>query len=322
MLADLFAKLVARRLVRWAVIALFNLIGFTSVVGIPVVLIIDTLLVLAALQGIFAALRGVLQGAFAALRGTAVEAGHLTVKLLRVTAIGIAVCSFVGVIAALAIPYFATADTAGTAQALSVASSTVPTGTQDESVVRISDVPIARQTQTENAAEHLPALTLTPIHSSIPNVHRVIELIDERNYVGALALIEADADIVEPLNGRTPLTALELDHRPNYYSESDAYRLMKKLITISGGLDQRLNDFGSVLWHQLMYDLGNDPQKFSEVLDILLARGIDINQKNFHGQVLADTATWSYATQDIMIARGACSRFPNPVKPQQLVCAD
>lgn len=311
MLADLFAKFVARRLVRWAVIALFNLIGFTSVVGIPVVLIIDILLVLAALQGVFAA-----------LRGTAVAAGHLAVKLLRVTAIGAAVCCFVGVIAALAIPHFGTAGTASTAQALSVASSTMPAGAQGESVARISDVPSARQTQTENAAEPLPALTLPPIHSGIPSARRVIALIDERNYVGALALIDAGADIVEPLNGRTPLTALELDHRPNYYSESDAYRLMKKLITTSGGLDQRLNDFGHILWHQLMYDLGNDPQKFSEVLDILLARDIDINQKNFHGQVLADTATWSYATQDIMIARGACGRLPNPVKPQQLVCAD
>lgn len=314
MLADLFAKFVARRLVRWAFIALFNLIGFTSVVGIPVVLIIDILLVLAALQGVFAALQGV----FAALCKTAVAAGHLAVKLLRVTAIGAAVCSVVGVIAVLAIPHF---GTAGTAKPLSVASSTMPTGAEAESVARISDVPSTRQTQDENAAEPLPTLTLAPIHSNSPNARQVIALIEERNYVGTLALIDAGADIVEPVNGRTPLTALELDHRPNYYSESDAYLLMKKLITTSGGLDQRINDFGHILWHQLMYDVGNDPQKFSEVLDILLARGIDINQKNFHGQVLADTATWSYATQDIMIARGACGRLLSLVKPQQLVCA-
>ena len=69
-----------------------------------------------------------------------------------------------------------------------------------------------------------------------------------------------------------------------------------------------------------MYRLGSDPQKFSEAPDILLVREIDISQKNFHGQTLADSATWSYMTQNIMIARGACGCLPNPVKPQQRVC--
>lgn len=308
MLADLFAKFVARRLVRWAFIGLFNLIGFTTVVGIPVVLIVDILLVLAALQGVFVA-----------LHGTAVAASHLAFRLLKMTAIGAAVFSVVGVIAVLALT---SSGTAGNAQALSVASSAVPAKAPSESVARISDVPDTGKTQGENGAEPLPALTPAPSQSRIPSARQVIALIDDRNYVGALALIDSGADIVEPLNGRTALTALALDHRPNYYSELDAYRLMKKLITTGGPLDRRLNDFGHILWHQLMYEVGNDPQKFSEVLDILLARGIDINQKNFHGQVLADTATWSPATEDIMIGRGACRRLPNPVKPVQLVCAD
>lgn len=134
-------------------------------------------------------------------------------------------------------------------------------------------------------------------------------MIDAHDFTRALALIDAGADVAAPAGGRTPLTALELDNPQGYFGNPDAYRLMTKLIAASGGADRRVNDFGAILWHQLLYMLENNPEKFAEVLDILLARGVDINQENFHGQTLADSQMWPYAVQDIMIARGACGHF-------------
>jgi len=306
MLADLFARFLARRLVRWALIAGFNLIGFASVAGIPIVLIVDILLVLTALQGILAV-----------LQGTAAVVRTLVIKLFRMAAIGAAVCGALGLLTVIALRLFGTTDTA---QELSAESIPMQAVVQDQENTTMPSAPVTQHPQGEHTAALSPAPVPELPRPGVSSANQVITLIDERNYAAALALVDTGADIVQPLNGRTPLTALEIDRRPDYYSEPDAYSLMKKLIVISSGLDQRLNDFGSILWHQLMYELGNNPQKFSEVLDILLARGIDINQKNFHGQTLADSATWSYMTQDIMIARGACSRLPNPVKPQQPVC--
>ena len=313
MLADFFARFLARRLVRWVLIGLFNLIGFTSVVGIPVVAIVDVLLVLAALQGVFAA-----------LRVTFAAAGNLAVKLFKVAAVGSAACCVAGLIAVVALRLFGTEHTA---QALPVASAAMPPAVHGEGTVALVDAAVAEQTQDGSSTAPPVAQALAPAPApaqaqAAPGAPDVIALIDQRNYAGALALVDGGADIATPLDGRTALTALALDNRPNYYGESDGYRLMKKLIATSGGLDRRLNEFGSILWHQLLYELQNDPRKFAEVLDLLLARGVDINQKNFHGQTLADTATWPYANQDIMIARGACGRLPNPVKPAQLVCAN
>lgn len=310
MLADLFARFLARRLVRWALIGLFNLIGFASVAGIPVVVIVDILLVLTALQGIFAALRV----AFAA-------AGSVAVKLFKVAAVGAVVCCVAGLVLVMVLPR---SGAEHAAQALPVASAAVQAAVQStlpaEGTVALADAPAAAQAQDGNGAPPVPAPAPAP--TAAPGAREVIALIDERNYAGALALIDAGADVAAALDGRTALTALALDNRPHYYGESDGYRLMKRLIPTSAGLDRRLNEFGSILWHQLLYEVQNDPQRFEEVLDLLLARGIDINQKNFHGQTLADTATWPYADQDIMVARGACGRLPNPVKPAQAVCAN
>lgn len=304
MFAELLTRLLARRFVRWVLIALFNLIGFTSVVGIPVAAIIDILLLLAALQGIFAA-----------LRGTAVAVGSLAAKLFRVAAIGVAFCTVIGVTAAIAIPHFALPHTAQAAPAVSAA---MPAAAPVEEKAGTPDLPVAQQVQDSNVPE--PPSAPAPTQSSAPSARDVIALIDDRNYGRALALIDAGVDIAIPVSGRTPLTALELDHRPTYYSEPDAYRLMKRLAATSSELDQRLDDFGRIMWHQLMYELENDPQKFADILDILLARGVDINQKNFHGQTLADTQMWPYTDQDIMITRGACRHLTNPVKPEQPVC--
>lgn len=305
MLANLVARFLARRLVRWGLIALFNLIGFTSVVGIPVVLIVDILLGLAALQGIYVV-----------LRGTAVVAGNLAAKLFRVAAIGAVICGAAGLIVAAGITVQSVL-TPHTVQASAVAGSTLAaTATaHGEDSAAIPAHPSAPQANEEVATQPLP----DPV-PALTAAQEVTRLIDEQNYAGALALIDAGADMTVPPDERTPLIALAVDQRPSYYSNPAAYRLMTKLITTNGGLDRRLNESGSIFWHQLLYDLQNNPEKFSEVLDILLARGIDINQKNFRGQTLADTATWPYINQDIMIARGACRRLPNDLKPEQSVC--
>lgn len=288
MLSDLIARILARRLVRWMLIGLFNLIGFTTVVGIPVAVIVDVLLLLAALQDMFAALRG-------AARVT----GHVAAKVFKVTAVCTAVCAVVGVVAVIAIPHPAPSDAA---RAVPRASAAAP-----------------------SSAPAQPALTRASLPASPQPVvaagsREIIALIDAHDFTRALVLIDAGADVSAPADGRTPLTALELDNPPDYFGNPDAYRLMTKLIATSGGADRKVNDFGAILWHQLLYRLENNPEKFAEVLDILLARGVDINQENLHGQTLADSQMWPYAVQDIMIARGACGHFPNPAKPQQLVC--
>lgn len=288
MLSDLLARILARRLVRWMLIALFNLIGFTTVVGIPVAVIVDVLLLLAALQGMFAVLRG-------AVRVT----GHVAAKLFKVAAVCTAVCAVVGVVAVIAISRSPLSDAA---RAVPAASAAAPSLAPARPALTAASTPAPPQ----------------PVIAA--GSHEIIALIDAHDFTRALALIDAGADVAAPVDGRTPLTALELDNPPDYFGNPNAYRLMTKLIATSGGVDRRVNDFGGILWHQLLYRLESNPEKFSEVLDILLARGVDINQENFHGQTLADSQMWPYAVQDIMIARGACGHFPNPVKPQQLVC--
>lgn len=288
MLSDLLARILARRVVRWMLIGLFNLISFTTVVGIPVAVIVDVMLLLAALQGLATVLRGVAR-----------VTGHVAAKVFKVAAVCTAVCAVVGVVAVIAIPRPPPSDAA---RAVSTASAAVPSSAPTQPALTAASLPAPPQ----------------PVTAAVS--HEIIALIDARDFTRALALIDAGADVAATAGGRTPLTALELDNSPDYFGNPDAYRLMTKLIATSGGVDRRVNDFGAILWHQLLYRLENNPEKFAEVLDILLARGVDINQENFHGQTLADSQMWPYAVQDIMIARGACGHFPNPAKPQQLVC--
>ncbi len=300
MLSDLITRFIAKRVLRWGLLIGANAIGFATVVGIPIVAIIDFLFLLSLLGTICTTASGIFF--WATHRATLLLKKAWIVAL----AVGGVVVVFGGVVTVLAVLGIGRPTPAPAAvvarlpeQVAQVSETAHPASAAMPSMTSASSV-------TEQPATVIePKDAVAAGADQVPSIEDVNRLIKDDNYAEALAAVRKRGDARGLDHGASAVETL-LRKRPEYYARKDARLLLEELIRVGDGLDA-LRDNRKLVWHELMEIADLQNLGIGAYIDVLLSRGIDIHQKDGRGMPVLNAPIGLTTNGKIeLVKRGAC----------------
>jgi hypothetical protein len=83
-LGDMIANIIAKKVLRWVILFALNIIGIVSVVGVPIAIIIDAIVIILLIKSLFDTSKTVAKGAWFVIKKLALITFWLTIIVILI----------------------------------------------------------------------------------------------------------------------------------------------------------------------------------------------------------------------------------------------